>query len=351
MKKTLIIILAIILISIISVCYPIFYSNEANLVADNQSYEDVDISDNIIDDNDNNIIDLDKDTKKENTLIDKFKEESEEEILRKEEEARKKEAKRKEEEAKRLTELNKMKEFYKNSARINFLILGVEDQPRTDSMIFASYDTSNNKIYMISIPRDTYYHVKSHNSGDHRKINAAYARGREKGALSAVSNLLYGVPIHHYITLKYTGVESIVDAIGGVEVSVPTDIGSISKGSQILNGKQSIEFLRYRKGYSNGDLGRVSAQQQFIKAALKKSLSLKLPKVIKETYNTIKTDMSIAEVLKYALKSTKINPDDITLTTLPGTARYTKVGGYYWSYFYSNRGKTKEILYTLYNIK
>lgn len=246
------------------------------------------------------------------------------------------------------SEKEKLYEAYKKSKRVNVLVLGVEKDPRSDVIILVSFDTDTKVVDMISIPRDTYYKVNGYNSGDHRKINAAYARKREKGSIEAVTEILYDIPIHNYVTVKYRGVEKIVNAMGGVELYVPMRIGDIHKGKQVLNGEEAVKFLRFRKGYSNGDLGRVNAQQEFIKAAIKKSLSLKLPKVIKETYSTVKTDMSIADIFKYSLKGIKVDFDDIKIKTLPGTSRYQKVGGKSWSYFFHDSEKTKEIIYDLY---
>lgn len=248
------------------------------------------------------------------------------------------------------SEEDKLYEAYKESKRVNVLVLGVEKDPRSDVIILVSFDTKSKKVDMISIPRDTYYKVDRYNSGDHRKINAAYARKREEGSIEAVKDILLDIPIHHYVTVKYSGVEKIVNAMGGVEIYVPKRIGDIPKGKQNLNGEQAVKYLRYRKGYNNGDLGRVSAQQEFIKAATKKSLSLKLPKVIKETYSAVKTDMSIGDILKYSLKGIKVNPEDIIIKTLPGTAGYRTVGGKGWSYFFHDSDKTKELIYDIYDI-
>lgn len=91
-----------------------------------------------------------------------------------------------------------------------------------------------------------------------------------------------------------------MDSVGGVEVDVPfhmryTDPYSdppldinIPPGEQLIKGDRAMEFLRFRKtnyagysGYSNGDIGRVEAQQGFVKAAIKKALTFRLPLVVK----------------------------------------------------------------------
>ncbi len=102
--------------------------------------------------------------------------------------------------------------------------------------------------------------------------------------------------------MDYRGVESIVDSLGGIEVVVPFHMVykdpptatppplyiNIPEGKQILDGKQSLNFLRYRKGnkgksgYIDGDLGRIKSQQEFLKSFIDKTLSHKLPIVVKK---------------------------------------------------------------------
>jgi len=191
-------------------------------------------------------------------------------------------------------------DLIEKEARINFLVLGVEKDPRTDSIFFISFNLDKKNLNVISIPRDTYYWDKGYDHPGQRKINAKYARnirfGKEKAAratIKAVEDIL-DIPIDYYVLVSYEGVEDIVDTIGGVEVDVPFNMRYkdptdkpplkiyISKGNQVLNGEQAVKFLRWRKnnngiGYPEGDLGRIEAQQNFIKSALKKSIGPKLP--------------------------------------------------------------------------
>lgn len=247
----------------------------------------------------------------------------------------------------------------KNSKRVNVLLLGLEST-RTDTIILASFDTKNKKVDMLSIPRDTYYWDKGYNKPDQKKINAKYGRGKATGTMAAVSNILGGIPIHHYVSVTYKGVEEIVDSLGGVEVDVPfhmvykdTTAGKslfidIPKGRQTLDGKNAVKFLRYRKGYKNGDLGRVNAQQQFIKAAMDKALSYRLPLLIKSCFGSVKTNMPLLDMLGYAKDVIGINlGEDVNMNVLPGAARY-KDG---LSYFFHDPEKTKQFVYDLYGVK
>ena len=261
-----------------------------------------------------------------------------------------------------------LEEALKESKRINVLLLGLEDI-RTDTIIFASFHPDDKKVDIISIPRDTYIHRKGYNAAEQRKINAIYGSHGVEGVKKAVSHVLGGVPIHNYVILDYKGVEKIVNSIGGVEVMVPfhmkySDPSSnpplnidIPEGKQKLNGKQSLDFLRYRKGndkktgYIDGDLGRIKAQQEFLKAFVDKALSYKLPLVIKNGFDYVKTDISLIEGINYSTNVLGIKVEDFKFKILPGEGEFKKIDGKLLSYYIYNPLETKKILEDIYNIK
>ncbi len=254
------------------------------------------------------------------------------------------------------------------SKRVNFLLMGMEDI-RSDTMIFASYDPKAKKIDMISIPRDSYYYTKGYEHADQRKINAVYGRKKVEGTKKAVEEILGQVPVHNYIMIDYKGVEKIVDSIGGVEVNVPFHMEyydptdkpplriDIPKGKQVLNGEQSVKFLRFRHnndmtvGYRDGDLGRIRAQQQFMKSAIKKSLSLKLINVVNTAFDYVKTDVKLSDALGYAAGLIGFDVDNISMTTLPGDAEYRTYGNQERSYFIHDPVKVKELMMKLYDVQ
>ena len=79
------------------------------------------------------------------------------------------------------------------------------------------------------------------------------------------------IDLKYYITVDYLAVKSIVDAIGGVEIDVPVKMRHpdpyihLDPGLKTLNGDESLMYLRFRS-YKEGDLGRVKAQQIFMKS-------------------------------------------------------------------------------------
>jgi LCP family protein required for cell wall assembly len=219
--------------------------------------------------------------------------------------------------------------------RINVLLLGLENT-RSDTIMVASYDSKNKTGDVISIPRDTYVDRDGFVNSGNNKINSVYTVKGIEGLSEIILNIT-GIKIDKYVTIDYDGVRAAVDAVGGVEVDVPfhmryTDPYSnppldinIEPGKQLIKGDRAMEFLRFRKtnyagysGYSDGDLGRIEAQQGFVKAAIKKALSIRLPLVVKEVYPHIDTDFSLSEATSLAMGSMGFSIENVNFHTLPG---------------------------------
>lgn len=244
----------------------------------------------------------------------------------------------------------------KNSKRFNVLVVGLENY-RTDTIMVASYDIENKTADLISIPRDTYSPRDADDSPDLKKINSIYAKEGIDYLTSTVENLL-GIPLEKYVIVDYEAVVSCVDLLGGVEVDVPFHmeysdpyddpplIIDIPEGVQVLDGEQALKYLRFRHGYANQDLGRVEAQQQFLKSAAKKALGLQLPSLINEVYNHVETNVTITDLLKIASNIVGFSSDNINVNTLPGIE--TPLEGL--SFYIPDENNIKSMVDTLYGI-
>ncbi len=241
---------------------------------------------------------------------------------------------------------------FKDQQRVNVLLIG-SNQGMTDTLMLASYDMKNQHVDLISIPRDTYYPRAGHNSPAARKINAIYNSEKSVlGVATAVSELLLGMPIQYYAMVDYQGVSTIIDAMGGVPMTIsfhmtyndPYDTPPLSidlaEGYQVLDGQHAIEFLRYRHGYPEGDIGRVKAQQEFMKSAFKQMLSLNLPKIAVTITQNIDSDITLGMATTLATKAIGLTGDNIAAYMLPGAAQTTD-GASYW---YPDTAQTEALL-------
>jgi len=224
---------------------------------------------------------------------------------------------------------------FNSAEKVNILLLGV-NQGLTDTIMLVLFDTKAKHLDVISVPRDTYYYRVGFESEAQRKLNAAY-RGNPVNTAKAVSEILAGAPINYYVVIDYKGVEKIVDSMGGVPMDIPFNMVyndpydkpplsiNIPKGNQVLNGKKAVQFLRFRKGddgypgYPEGDIGRIKAQQQFMKNAFKQALGFELPKVARTVYDNLTSDIDLKTALWLATKAAGITADDITTYMMPGT--------------------------------
>lgn len=218
-------------------------------------------------------------------------------------------------------------EAFQDKARVNVLLLGVNGG-LTDTIMVASFDMNAKHVDLISVPRDTFYQREGYNGAAEKKINAAY-RGSAVNTAKAVSDVLLGMPLHYYAVIEYDGVKNIVKAIGGVPMNVPfrmkyddpTDKPplhiDIPAGEQVLDGEHAVQFLRYRKGYAEGDLGRVKAQQEFMKSAFKQALSSNLLNTAQVIFENVESDITLEMVTKIATKALGMSGDSIETYMMP----------------------------------
>lgn len=245
--------------------------------------------------------------------------------------------------------------------KINVLLMGVDEGGlRTDCIMIGSYDIENKKASLLSIPRDTRIYIGSR----YQKVNAAHAiRSSNGGILGAQGTVeavtrMTGIPINYYVELPFSAVEQCIDLMGPVTFEVPDLHGdgvgmvyddpvqdlhiNLKPGVQELTGEQCVHLLRYRKGnlingvrrtYAQGDMERIGVQQEFLKALvdqkLNASLILKLPAMFKQLSGSIKTNMSVKDVIKYSKYLTDFKAANLECFSLPGVSQ-TIDGVSYW---------------------
>ncbi|MCR4436626.1 MAG: LCP family protein [Clostridiales bacterium] len=241
---------------------------------------------------------------------------------------------------------------------VNLLVLGVDEEGvRTDVIAVLNFNAAQGKLNILSIARDTKVRVKGKTS----KINALVAIGGERLLIEEVEKLT-GLPINYYILLNFKGFRKIVDILGGVEVYVPFNMNyddpeqnlhiHLKEGRQLLDGKKAEQFVRYRKGnrmgqgYSDGDIGRIKAQQEFMKALLEQKVKFKYISKAGEIFYTlkkyVKTNIEIGDVNYYLNSLKTIKYDEIKAYTIPGEAAYINN---IW-YFICDEKKTRDLIET-----
>lgn len=177
---------------------------------------------------------------------------------------------------------------------------------RSDAIMLVRADVSMGVVTIISIPRDTMVYNEN---GGIEKINASYNDG-PAATVSAVSAFA-GVDISHYVEVDFSGLEQVVDALGGVTVDIPEDIVAgnggmgFSEGEQVLNGEEALAYARERYTVTGGDFGRAQAQRQIAAAIVSQILASSptdMPGIISQLASCVTTDLSVAEIVSYAME-------------------------------------------------
>lgn len=173
---------------------------------------------------------------------------------------------------------------------------------RSDSCVVVRIDPITFTVTMISVPRDT----KITNNGYTKKFNACYAEGGVTSTIKEIKALL-GIEISHYAEISFNGLTDMVDAVGGVEVEVPSEIndpnaGYVAAGKQTLNGEQALAFSRSRY-FGDGDFTRTADQRILIEALIQKAYHMPLsdlPNLLRAAKNFVKTDLRLGDMVGLA---------------------------------------------------
>ena len=243
--------------------------------------------------------------------------------------------------------------------RQNILLLGIDSNgagtdmwegTRSDTIMVFNLDPKTHTVKAISIPRDSKVYLPD-NKGI-QKINSAHALG----GINLVKKTLketFGIKIDKYIIVHDEAIEKIVDILGGIPVYVEKKMYyndnaghlhiDLEKGYNVLNGKQAVGYLRYRKD-GLGDIGRTQRQQWFMKSLSETLRSpqvfTKIPEVLSVANKNIKTDMSFYELSQYAALARSIDNNKIEIATLPGAPNQKG----YISYWILDPVKTQEVI-------
>lgn len=242
-----------------------------------------------------------------------------------------------------------------------YLIMGLDDAAdNTDAILMVSYDSADNTAAVVQMPRDTYC-----NFGDRlNKINHLYSSYRlaelsKKDAMRNTADFIgnqLGIEFDGYFAITTQLFKDFIDSIGGVEITLPEEFHyvsnnanysfSLKKGKNILDGRKSEIFVRYRNGYSLGDLGRIDIQKIFINGLYNTvSHRVDYDELLKAAAVVGKgavTDFSVTEFLIMMLKhSSKFRDVEISYVTMPGAAIEDASG--IW-YYILNKNKSEEVL-------
>ena len=247
----------------------------------------------------------------------------------------------------------------KESSAVNYLIVGSDTREglsreeikrlkvggtdvaagkRSDTMLLIHISKKRDKAAIISIPRDSYALIPEHNNSQGKLIPAAYSKINSAynwgGAPLLIETLesMSDLRIDHYVELNFVGFVRMVDALGGVEICTKKDINdpkshlTLPAGTHVLDGVDSLKFVRTRVFDGLGDLGRMKRQQEFASAMLRKATSagvllnpVKMVDFINSALDSVVTDegLSQGDLLTLGKQLRNLSASNVRTLTIP----------------------------------
>jgi LCP family protein required for cell wall assembly len=204
---------------------------------------------------------------------------------------------------------------------------------RSDTMMIVHIPKDRKKVYLVSIPRDSFVPIyDAEGTTTHsEKINAAFSTGGPRAAIHTVENLT-GLELDHLAIIDWEGFKDLSTAVGGVEVTIPNSFYDPQQkvqwdaGTQTLEGNKALQYVRTRYGLAGGDFDRIKRQQNFMRSLMGKMLDSGVttnPRRLSNTVGALTENLTVDEgwsgtaMAKLALSLRGVGTDDVTFMTAP----------------------------------
>lgn len=206
-------------------------------------------------------------------------------------------------------------------------------------------DFVNPKVTVLAMPRDLWVEIpeiEEPYSITHGKLNQAYfygtpgmgyydGPGAGAGLLARTLDLNFDLPVDHYGAVSMQTFVKMVDAVGGIDIYLPTDVdgtpvddktedmGYFYAGQQHFTGDQALRFSRIRKRYNAFTR---SSNQNMVLCALKDKVTSpavvpKIPQIINAFQDSILTDLSPEQLAQLACLVPKLDSENLIFTAIP----------------------------------
>ncbi len=212
----------------------------------------------------------------------------------------------------------------------NILVIGTDsrdietDAGRSDSMILLSINSETKTVHMTSFLRDVYVYINDEYG--YNKLNAAFSYGGAELLMDTIESN-YSVRIDDYVIVTFAACAALVDAVGGVEITLSDEEANAlndilisevnelmgdgrnddlleSGGTYTLNGKQALSYSRIRY-VGNADFERTSRQREVLSIALKKACvnPVALCSIFANALSQVSTNIPGLSLYAYTLKA------------------------------------------------
>jgi LCP family protein required for cell wall assembly len=215
----------------------------------------------------------------------------------------------------------------------NVLVLGSDRRPnmpnwRTDVIMIVAMNLETGEAGVVSVPRDVYIDlIPDHQPNRINVIDYLGEQDEPDGGgpklLSQIIEEKMGIPIHHYLRFDFEGFKKVVDALGGLEITLDCPVSDylpeediairLQPGTHRLNGKEALAYVRTRR--QGGDLERSRRQQRVVWAVRdqirRENLVSRVPALYAALHDSVQTDISLVSAIRYVRFALALDEEDV----------------------------------------
>ena len=284
------------------------------------------------------------------------------------------------------SELEKVADTGMMDGIVNILFIGVDYEAaridkkwngkdgnafHSDVMIVCAVNFNENRVDLISLPRDTYASIP--NVEGVYKLNAALNCGTDgtnyglfcengegfEKVCEAAEWMLGGIPVDYYYAVTMESVKQIVDTVGGVWYNLEGDFDNGGRyykaGFQFMDGQACLDYMRVRKAghgkLATGDSNRVNRQKNMMVTIFKKmkeeNMVLKVPEILAAFDGALFTNCTPAQTAALALFGYKLNPEDIGAHSMTGDGATL----FHWNFIFTNQSDRVKLIQDIYGVE
>lgn len=263
-----------------------------------------------------------------------------------------------------------------NKDMLTFLILGIDSNDpvpevnentnylmggQSDAIFLFAMNPHDRTLSVIAVNRNTMTDIDMYDENNNyvrtAKAQLCVQHGYGDGGVQScerakekVSELLYNLPIHGYVSMRLGAIWVLNDAVGGVEVTLPFDVPEINQGAGAtvrLYGQDAFYFLKYRSlDEFDSASARLEKDKIYLKAFMnqvfestKSDIAYPI-KLYDMVSNYIVTDISVNEMSYLASELLGYDVSGVRMYSVPGET----IMGSKFEEFYVNEMQLKELL-------
>lgn len=240
----------------------------------------------------------------------------------------------------------------------------------SDVMIVCAVNFNENRVDLISLPRDTYANIPDVKGV--YKLNAALNCGTDgtnyglfcengegfQKVCEAAEWMLGGIPVNYYYAVTMESVKQIVDTVGGVWYNLEGDFDNGGRyykaGFQFMDGQACLDYMRVRKAghgqLATGDSNRVNRQKNMMVTIFKKmkeeNMVLKVPEIIDAFDGALFTNCTPAQTAALALFGYRLDPENIGAHSMGGDGATL----FHWNFVFTNQSERVKLIQQIYGV-